>query len=181
MAIQQIVSYRHPALPRSAQKVIEINDEILQIIQDLKDTLQHVGGLGLAAPQIGIEKQIFIADLALTKERKYIGNKVTFINPEIIYTSKKTDLDNEGCLSLIDIRGNVSRPIKIKMRGMVPSGTMRTIETTGFFARVLQHEFDHLHGKLFIDYFSATEYEKNRDRIKQYIVDNKKILPEILE
>ena len=181
MAIQKIVSYGHPALRRPAQKVTEINDEILQIIQDLKDTLKHIGGLGLAAPQIGIEKQIFIADLSLMKEKMYIGNKITFINPEIIYSSKKTDTDKEGCLSLIDIRGQVCRPIKIKMKGLMPSGTMRTIETFGYYARVLQHEYDHLHGKLFIDYFSPEEYEKNKDQINKYLEENKKILPEILE
>lgn len=181
MAIQKIVSYGHPALRRPAQKVTKIDDEILQIIQDLKDTLKHIGGLGLAAPQIGIEKQIFIADLSLMDEKKYIGNKVTFINPKIIYSSKKIDIDKEGCLSLMDIRGYVSRPIKIKMKGLMPSGTIRTIDAFGYYARVLQHEYDHLHSKLFIDYFSPEDYKKNKDQINKYLEDNKKILPEILE
>lgn len=181
MAIQKIVSYGYPALRRPAKEVTEINDEILQIIQDLKDTLQYIGGLGLAAPQIGIEKQIFIADLSSMKDKQYMNNKVVFINPEIIFKSKKIEIDNEGCLSLIDVRGNVSRPFKIKIKGLIPSGVSRTINTSGLFARVLQHEFDHLHGKLFIDYFSKEDYEKNKYAIQSYLTENKKNLPEILE
>ena len=78
MAIQKIVTYGHPALRRPAQKVEEINEEILQIVQDLKDTLTHIGGLGLAAPQIGIEKQIFIADLSILNDKQYVANKIVF-------------------------------------------------------------------------------------------------------
>ncbi|MGL5955495.1 MAG: peptide deformylase [Brevinema sp.] len=181
MAVQKIVTYGHPALRRPAQKILQIDEEVLTIIQDLKDTLQHIGGLGLAAPQIGIEKQIFIADLSLMQERRYAGCKAILINPEIVLSSKKTDIDNEGCLSLITVRGNVERSFKIKIRGLLPTGSYRTIETSGLYARVLQHEYDHLHGKLFFDYFTPEEYEKNKHLIYKYIEENKKNLPEILE
>jgi len=180
MAIQKIVSYGHPALRIPAAPILEINDEILSIIQDLKDTLYNIEGLGLAAPQIGISKQIFIADLTALNERKYIGNKVVFINPEIIYQSKKMESENEGCLSLIDVRGEVSRSIKIKMKGLIPNGTARTIEAVGLFACCLQHEYDHLYGKLFIDYFSDQDLEKNKYLINKYLEENKKILKNII-
>lgn len=181
MAIQTIVTYGHPALRIPASPVLQIDEEILQIIHDLKDTLYHVGGLGLAAPQIGISKQIFIADLTNLKERKYIGNKVVFINPEIIQQSKKLEADNEGCLSLIEVRGTVARPFKIKMKGLLPSGNIRIIEAKGLFARCLQHEFDHLYGRLFIDYFSDQDKEKNREFMNKYLEENKKNLPKIME
>lgn len=180
MAIKDIVTYGHPSLRRPAQKIETIDEEILEIIQNLKDTLQNIGGLGLAAPQIGIEKQIFVADLSVMKEKLYLTNKVVFINPEIIFSSKKIETENEGCLSLIDVRGNISRPFKIKIRGLIPSGIPRTIETYGLFARVLQHEYDHLHGKLFIDYFSEEDRKKNQHFFDQYIADNQKKLSEIL-
>lgn len=181
MAIREIVTYGHPALRRPAQVVQQIDDETLQIIQDLKDTLNHIGGLGLAAPQIGIEKQIFIADLSIMKERQYASCKVSFINPEIIFASKKTEIDNEGCLSLIDVRGNVERPFKIKMKGLLPTGVYRTIDTSGLFARVLQHEFDHLHSRLFFDYFNEEELAQNKDIIQKYLEENRKKLQEVIE
>lgn len=181
MAIREIVTYGHPALRNPAQFVEQIDDEVLQIIQDLKDTLQDIGGLGLAAPQIGIEKQIFIADLSIMKERQYAGCKVAFINPEIVFASKKTEIDNEGCLSLIEVRGNVERPFKIKMKGLLPNGAHRVIDTSGLFARVLQHEFDHLHGKLFFDHFNAQDYEANKDIIQKYLDENRSKLPEVKE
>ncbi len=181
MAVKTIVSYGHPALRIPAQKVEKIDDEILGIIEDLKDTLNYIGGLGLAAPQIGVQKQIFIADLSIMKERQYAGNKVAFINPEIVFSSKKTETDSEGCLSIMDIRANVERPFKIKMKGLIPSGVYRTIEATGLFARALQHEYDHLHGKLFIDYISKEEFDKNKAVLDKYIAEIKKNLPEVME
>lgn len=180
MAIKTIVSYGHPALRIPAEPVTEINHEILQIIEDLKDTLKHIGGLGLAAPQIGVTKQIFLADLSIMKERQYASQKVIFINPKIVFSSKKTEIDNEGCLSLIEVRGNVERPFKIKMTGQIPNGTIRTIEATGLFARCLQHEYDHLHGKLFIDYFNEKDRSLNQHFIDKYLEENRKNLPQVM-
>ncbi len=181
MAIQPIVTYGHPALRLPAQPVKQIDDEVLQIIQDLKDTLADVGGLGLAAPQIGVQKQIFIVDLSIMKDRQYATSKVAFINPEIVLASKKMEIDSEGCLSLIEVRGNVERHFKIKMKGLLPTGVYRTIEATGLFARALQHEYDHLHSKLFFDYFNEDDLAKTKDIIQKYLDDNKKNLPEVLE
>ncbi|MGL4394368.1 MAG: peptide deformylase [Brevinema sp.] len=181
MAIKPIVSYGHPALRLPAEEVTEINDEILQIIEDLKDTLKDIGGLGLAAPQIGISKQIFIADLSVMREPRYAHQKVVFINPKITFTSKKTDIDQEGCLSFPKVRGLVERPIKIKMTGLIPSGSTRTIETTGLFARCLQHEYDHLHGTLFIDHFNEHDTKISKSFVEELLAENKKNLPEIME
>lgn len=181
MAIREIVTYGHPALRRPALKVQQIDAEVLDIIQDLKDTLNHIGGLGLAAPQIGIEKQIFIADLSIMKERQFASCKVAFINPEIVFSSKKTEIDSEGCLSLIDVRGHVERSFKIKMKGLIPAGVYRTIDTSGLYARVLQHEFDHLHGRLFIDYFNEVELKQNKELIQKYLAENKQKLLETIE
>ncbi|MGL4367072.1 MAG: peptide deformylase [Brevinemataceae bacterium] len=181
MAVRQIVSYGHPALRMPADPVEQIDSEILEIITDLKDTLKYAKGLGLAAPQIGISKQIFIADLSILAERKYLSCKVVFINPEIIYSSKNTASEQEGCLSFPEVHGNISRSVKIKMKGLIPSGTLRTIEASGLFARCLQHEYDHLHGKLFIDYFSTSDMEVNKRLINSILEQNKNSLPKILE
>ncbi len=181
MAVREIVTYGHPVLRNPAEKITGINEEILNIIQDMKDTLNDVGGLGLAAPQIGVGKQIFLVDLSVMNDKKYIGCKTVLINPEIIFSSKKTEIDNEGCLSLMDVRGNVERPFKIKIKGLTPAGVTRTITADGLYARALQHEFDHLHGRLFLDYFSEEDLAKNQELIEKYFEDNKKILPEVIK
>ena len=181
MPVRDVVIYGHPALRIPAEPVTEITPEILSLIKDLKDTLASQRGIGLAAPQIGVQKQIFIADLSSMSDRKYAACKGVFINPEIIFTSKTTEKDNEGCLSFPDMRGNVERPFKIRMRAMMPSGAFRTIEATGLYARCLQHEFDHLHGKLFIDYFNPQDTEKNQAECARFLDYSKKTYPETLE
>ncbi|SFB69007.1 peptide deformylase [Brevinema andersonii] len=181
MAVREIVTYGHPVLREPAQEVLKIDNEILDVVQDLKDTLASVQGLGLAAPQIGVNKQIFIADLSILNDRKHLTHKVVFINPKIISVSKQTDTDNEGCLSFPGVRGDVCRPFKVKMRGLIPSGAERIIDAKGLFARCLQHEYDHLHGKLFIDYFLERDRIENEMLIRSYLETNKKQLPNILE
>lgn len=181
MAVREVVIYGHPFLRTPAEKVTEINQEILDIVQDLKDTLTRQRGIGLAAPQIGINKQIFIADLSSMSDRKYAACKVIFINPEIISVSKACETENEGCLSFPDLRGNVERPFKVKMRGLIPSGATRTIEATGLYARCLQHEFDHLHGKLFIDYFGETDRAKSTAEVQRFLKMSGGKYPEIIK
>ncbi|MGL5721589.1 MAG: peptide deformylase [Brevinema sp.] len=180
MPVRDVVIYGHPALRIPAQPVTEITPEILSIIKDLKDTLAAQKGIGLAAPQIGVQKQIFIADLSSMNDRKYAACKGVFINPEIIFSSKTMEGENEGCLSFPDMRGDVQRPFKIRMRAMMPSGAFRTIEATGLYARCLQHEFDHLHGKLFIDYFNPQDAERTKSECVRFLEESKKIYPETL-
>lgn len=181
MAVRDVVLYGHPFLRIPAEKVLEINGEILEVVQDLKDTLAKQRGIGLAAPQIGVNKQIFIADLSSMTDRKYAACKVIFINPEILSVSKAVETENEGCLSFPDMRGNVVRPFKVRMRGLIPSGAVRTIEATGLFARCLQHEFDHLHGRLFIDYFGDADKIKTVEECRRFLDISRQHYPEILE
>ncbi|MGL5255046.1 MAG: peptide deformylase [Brevinema sp.] len=179
MPVRDVVIYGHPALRIPAEPVTEITPEILSIIKDLKDTLTVQKGIGLAAPQIGVQKQIFVVDLSTMRDRKYAACKGVFINPEIVFSSKTTEVENEGCLSFPDMRGDVQRPFKIRMKAMMPSGAWRTVEATGLYARCLQHEFDHLHGKLFIDYFNSQDTERNQNECKRFLEYSKNSYPEV--
>jgi peptide deformylase len=177
MAKQEIVTYGHPSLRTKSENVCEITDEIKEIIRNLEDTLNLDSGIGLAAPQIGANKQIFLVDLSRAKDKR----RVILLNPKIISQSNETDEYEEGCLSLPEIWGNVTRPSQVKVKGQLLNGSSIIIEADGLFARALQHELDHLQGKLFIDYLSPDEYEKNRVKIQALLDKNKKNLGKVIE
>ena len=127
--------------------------ELLQLIQDLRDTQHHLGGVGIAAPQIGINKRVILIE--------YYQRDITrcanvgdcplrvIINPEIEFLTDEHAVFNEGCLSLPGLRGEVSRPIGIAYKYYDQFGVLHSGEDFGFFARVMQHECDHLDGTLY--------------------------------
>lgn len=175
MAKLEIITYGNPILRKVAERVEKIDDEIKKIIKDLKDTLAEENGIGLAAPQVGISKRILIVDLSKSNEDK----KVALINPKIIYSSKEVGVYNEGCLSIPDVWGDVIRPIEIRVKAQLENGDSIVINADGLFARVLQHELDHLDGKLFIDYLSEEDLEKNREKLENLLKLNKEKLGNI--
>lgn len=145
MAVKEIVKKGHPALNKISVEVEEINEEILELIEDLKDTLYSTdNGVGLAAPQIGVNKKVIIVDL-----RDEIG-PIILLNPKLESMFGLED-GEEGCLSLPGYYGMVERPQKIVVRAMNPEGKKIKIKASGFLARALCHEIDHLNGILFSD------------------------------
>ena len=149
--MKKIRQYGDKVLEDKSELVKNINGSTLKIIKELKNVLINSGGLGLAAPQIGILKRIFIAkDLDANK-------LITIINPKIKEMSKK-DIDMEGCLSVPEIFLSIERAKKVILTGLDENAKTVYIEATNLFARCFQHETDHLNGILIIDY--ATEEEK---------------------
>ena len=130
-------------LRKKSRPVMEIDGKTLLLIDDLKDTLHHVGGLGLAAPQVGILKRICIVD--------YEGELYEMINPTVAYVSQETLVDEEGCLSVSGYRGLVRRPAKVKIAYTDREGKNREVSAEGYKARCFLHELDHLDGILFVD------------------------------
>lgn len=179
MAVLEIVTYGHPILRKKAEEISKIDNEVLEIISNMKETLLHQGGVGLAANQIGIPKRILIVDLPQEKGTR----KITLINPQIIFYSKEEISQEEGCLSFPEIWGNVKRSAKIRLKGIIFSEKKNlkstVIEAENMFARVLQHEIDHLEGKLFIDYFSPEDREKNKEKLEALLQQNKEKLGSI--
>ena len=152
MGIYKIITKEDPLLRKQAKKVINIDDKVKKIIDDMFDTMYTTDtGVGLAAPQIGILKQIIVID---TQDEEPFA----LINPEIITSEGLVDSE-EGCLSCPEEYGIVKRAEKIKVKALNELGEEIVFEAEGFLAIVLQHEIDHLKGVLFIDKSTPKEKE----------------------
>lgn len=151
MADRPIVYYGDPVLREEAEEIQQVDRETKDLVSDMIAALKDAGGLGLAAPQVGVPRRIFIIDLTsidLTESIK------VFINPKIIYTSEEEVVLEEGCLSFPGIFQRIQRPEVVRVRATDLEGKEFTLEASGMLARAIQHENDHLNGVLFIDYFS---------------------------
>ena len=132
------------AVLRSKCKKVEAFDERLwSLLDDMKDTLAEIGGLGLAAPQVGVLRRV-----CLVENDEQI---LELVNPEITYTSKETCIDNEGCLSVTEYRGIVRRPCDVTVKYFDRFGNECEISASDYDARIFMHEIDHLDGILFVD------------------------------
>ncbi len=173
MSIVPITLCGDKILRKKATKVSEIDDKIVGIIADMFETMRYASGIGLAANQIGLNKQIFVADISPVEGyEKY--KPIAMINPKIISKSDETISIEEGCLSIPDLRAEVIRPKSIFVSFFDVNMKERTIEADELFARVIQHEYDHLQGVLFIDYFDdemKKRYKKHLDKIKKRKID----------
>lgn len=143
MALRNIVLEGDPILRKHCREVDEVNDRIRMILDDMVETMRFAQGVGLAAPQIGMMRRMFVAEPAQ-------GEVYYFVNPEIIQL-EGTQESEEGCLSLPGYAGLVERPEKIKIKGLDRNGDMQEYEFEGFEAIVMCHEFDHLEGILYKD------------------------------
>lgn len=160
----RIVVNGHPALRRVSEPVVTIDEEAKKLAENLLDSLKNseTPGCGLAAPQIGVNKRMIVVDTALGKGRSRPGAlpgeqmmeqmmPLVLVNPEIIDTGKETETTSEGCLSLPEISGDVTRPCTVLVHATLIDGQEITAECGGLLARCLQHEIDHLNGILFYD------------------------------
>ena len=144
---------------------VKVFDSALKMLADaMIETLREADGVGLAGPQVGVSEKIFVVEIP-------DNNPIVFVNPEIIQTSIETSPYEEGCLSIPGVYFNVIRPSAVTVQAQDVTGKPFTIEATGLLARVIQHENDHLHGKLYVDHLS----EKDRERaIKEYERKNRR-------
>lgn len=163
MAEQPIVIYGDPVLREVSEPVKEIDREIKDLVSDLKDTLKKAGGLGLAAVQIGELKRIFIVDFSAID---LDASLKVFINPEIMEKSGEIEME-EGCLSIPEIYQKIIRPEKVKVIAMGIDGKEFSMNLNGMAARIVQHEYDHLEGKLFLDYISPMARTMLKGRLKR--------------
>lgn len=160
MALRNIIEEGDPILRKRSRKVEEVNDRIRMILDDMVETMREAEGVGLAAPQVGILRRMFVAE-------PEPGKVYYMINPEI--TDKEgAQKSNEGCLSVPGYMGIVERPEKIKIKGLDYYGNMQEHDLEGFEAIVMCHENDHLDGILYTDkaekmYTSEEEYEEDKN------------------
>ena len=141
---------------RTPTEEVTVFDSALRMLVDaMFDTLVEADGVGLAGPQVGVSKRIFVVDL-----RKGEGSKYVFINPVITETSVEEGVYEEGCLSIPGLYHDVVRPLKVKVQAQDADGKYFNVDADGLLARVIQHENDHLYGKLYIDHLDEKEKEK---------------------
>jgi peptide deformylase len=154
--IYPIVVYGDPVLRKKAAPIEMATEEFEEFMKNLWETMYYSDGVGLAAPQVGKSIRVFVVDASggAKEEPELQDFKKAFINPEIIETSEEDCLFNEGCLSLPEIREDISRPVSIAIHYFDENFEEHTDTYKGYAARIIQHEFDHLEGKLFIDYLS---------------------------
>ena len=159
--IRSIIAYGDPVLKQKSEKInlSQIN-ELKLLIRDLWDTMYNAKGVGIAAPQIGVSKAVFVADFSFFKdeenffEEELINMKQVFINPIIVKEKGEDFTYPEGCLSIPNISENVVRKSSLKINFLDENLVMQEMECSGIIARVIQHEYDHLQGILFTDKLS---------------------------
>ena len=161
--IHEVVKYPDPVLAKPSEKVTEFTPELAEFVEEMFETMYAAQGIGLAAPQIAVSKQITVIDVSF-KERP--EDKMVLINPEIIDRTGK-QIEEEGCLSLPDIREKVARASGVKVRAQNVKGEFFEVEGEELLSRALQHEIDHLHGILFLDHLSLLKRDLVKRRIKK--------------
>ena len=152
MAVYQIVKIGDPILRQKAKEIKRINQNVLKLLDNLKDTMYAANGVGLAAPQIGISKRAIVVDTG--EEKRFLE----LINPELI-KAEGLEVGIEGCLSIPGVQDRVARPQNIVVRGISREGEEIEIEADNYLARAILHEMDHLEGILFIDKIVAEAEE----------------------
>ena len=163
MAILHICTYPEEILRQPAEPVTDIDEEVVRLVDHMAETMYSAPGIGLAATQVGVAKQVLVADIAARKPESEL---IVLINPEIVAAEGEV-LFEEGCLSVPDYQAEVKRHEKITVRGLNLKGEEVEIEAEGLLAIVLQHEIDHLNGKLFIDRLSKLKRDLYKRRLRK--------------
>jgi len=161
--IREIVKYPDPILQRPTEKIAEFNEELRTLAADMFESMYKAQGIGLAAPQIGVSKRITVIDLS---NQQNPDDKIVLVNPEIVHREGK-QVEEEGCLSLPDIRDKVSRAAKVRVQAQDLDGNPVELEGTDLLARAFQHEIDHLDGILFLWRLSALKRDLILRRIRK--------------
>lgn len=148
----KIVTYPHPTLRHKSKPIKRVDAELRTIIRQMFDVMYEARGVGLAANQVNLPIRLFVVNLDAEPEQ---GEELVFINP-VVSRPKSSEEAEEGCLSLPELYGPVMRPKKVRVNAFGLSGNEFNAELDGLFARVIQHEIDHLDGILFVDRMSET-------------------------
>ena len=160
MALLEILHFPDPRLRLKARPVTQVDDQVRQMVKDMFETMYQAPGIGLAATQVNIQLEVIVIDVSEDKDQP-----LCLINPKIIQ-SDGTEEMQEGCLSVPGFYENVTRAEKVKIQALNEDGESFELEADDLLAVCIQHEMDHLQGKLFVDYLSPLK----RQRIKKKLV-----------
>jgi peptide deformylase len=162
----EILTYPDHFLSEPSELVEEIDESLQKLIENMAQTMYEAPGVGLAATQIGDKRRVFVYDRSPSEVTKEYG---VVINPKIVTREGQLVSENEGCLSVPDLRSDVKRSAQVLVEGIDREGNPLRLEAEGFLAVVMQHEIDHLNGTLFIDRISALKRELYKRRMKKRI------------
>lgn len=165
MTILPILCYPDPRLHKVAKPVAVVDDRIRTLTQDMLATMYDASGIGLAATQIDVHKRVIVIDVSEERDQPMV-----IINPEILWASDEKQMGDEGCLSVPGIYDGVERSVAVKIKALNEKGESREIDAEGLLAICIQHEMDHLMGKVFVEYLSPLK----RNRIKTKLVKQQK-------
>ena len=164
MTIRKILTIPNTILREKSLPVKKVDHEIKNLMDDMLQTMYHAPGIGLAAIQIGVPKRVVVMDLSKDPDKK---TPMYFINPEITWKSKVNSTYEEGCLSIPEQFAEIERPASIEIEYTNEKNEIISKKKEGYEARILQHEIDHLSGKLFFDYLSSLKRNKIIKRIQK--------------
>ena len=161
--IRPILRYGADVLHQPARPVADITQDVLQLVDDMIQTMYAAPGVGLAAPQVGVPLRIFVADISVGRNP---ADLITFVNPEFVERDGM-QLEDEGCLSVPGFNATLARPSRAVVKGLNRDGGVQVIEATGLLARCFQHEMDHLEGTVFVDRLRGLQKDLIVRRIKK--------------
>ncbi len=167
MAIRTILTYPHPVLREKVEKITVFDQELQTLVEDMAETMFAAPGVGLAANQIGVARQVVVVDRStVDNERNYI----TLVNP-VISDGEGSIIDEEGCLSVIECYAKVKRFQKIHVTAQDVQGNPLEFDAEDRYARIIQHEIDHLLGTLFIDRLSSLKRALYKKKLKNLLLE----------
>lgn len=169
MALRTILNYPDPRLRTIAKPVTTFDDKLQTLIDDMFDTMYHAKGIGLAASQIDEHIQLIVMDLSDDSSQPRV-----FINPTVTPLTEELFTYEEGCLSVPDYYDKVDRPKRVKIHAKDRQGNEFEEEAEGLLAVCIQHELDHLNGKLFVDYLSKLKQDRARDKVRKVLKQREK-------
>ncbi len=162
MAQLAILEYPDPRLKKVAQPVTEFGPRVRRLVADMAETMYEAPGVGLAATQVDVHEQIIVIDVSEDKDRLQV-----FINPQILWASDETVVCEEGCLSVPGVYDEVRRPAQVKVRAQDADGKTFDVDCDGLLAVCIQHEMDHLTGKMFVEYLSALKQDRIKTKMRK--------------
>ncbi len=163
MALLNILQYPDPRLHKVAKPVVEVNDRVRKLVADMAETMYEAPGVGLAATQVDVHERVITIDVSESRDELRV-----FINPEIVWASAEHKVWDEGCLSVPDIYDKVERPDCVRVRALNEKGETFELEADGLLAVCIQHEMDHLMGKVFVEYLSPLKQTRIRSKLKKH-------------
>ena len=162
MALLNILKYPDKRLHKVAKPVTTVDGRIRTLVRDMAETMYDAPGVGLAATQVDVHERVIVIDVSEARD-----NLLALINPEIVWASEEKAVNEEGCLSVPGIYDNVERAERVRVRALDENGQSREIEAEGLLAVCIQHEMDHLLGKVFVEYLSPLKQSRVKTKMKK--------------